>query len=42
VAVPSRSDIEAYDDLAQKVDRQVREINERFGTAEWRLIYLFK
>ncbi|HEX2079314.1 MAG TPA: trehalose-6-phosphate synthase [Longimicrobium sp.] len=42
VAVPSRSDIEAYDDLAQKVDRQVREINERFGTAEWRPIHLIK
>jgi alpha,alpha-trehalose-phosphate synthase [UDP-forming] len=42
VAVPSRSDIEAYDDLAQKVDRQVREINERFGTASWRPIHLLK
>jgi alpha,alpha-trehalose-phosphate synthase [UDP-forming] len=42
VAVPSRSDIEAYDDLSQKVDRQVREINERFGTGEWRPIHLVK
>ena len=42
VAVPSRSDIEAYDDLAQKVDAQVREINDRFGTAEWRPIHLIK
>lgn len=42
VAVPSRSDIEAYDDLAQKVDRQVWEINDRFGTAEWRPIHLVK
>ena len=42
VAVPSRSDIEAYDELSQKVDRQVREINERFGTAEWRPIHLVK
>jgi alpha,alpha-trehalose-phosphate synthase [UDP-forming] len=42
VAVPSRSDIEAYDELAQKVDRQVREINERFGTARWRPIHLLK
>jgi alpha,alpha-trehalose-phosphate synthase [UDP-forming] len=42
VAVPSRSDIEAYDDLAQKVDRQVREINERFGTGEWKPIHLVK
>ena len=42
VAVPSRSDIEAYDDLAQKVDAQVREVNERFGTPEWRPIHLVK
>ena len=42
VAVPSRSDIEAYDELAQKVDKQVWEINERFGTAGWRPIHLVK
>jgi alpha,alpha-trehalose-phosphate synthase [UDP-forming] len=42
VAVPSRSDIEAYDDLAQKVDGQVREINERFATDGWRPIHLIK
>ncbi|HYH78294.1 MAG TPA: trehalose-6-phosphate synthase [Longimicrobium sp.] len=42
VAVPSRSDIEAYDELAQKVDKQVREINERFGTDGWRPIHLVK
>ncbi|HEX8360176.1 MAG TPA: trehalose-6-phosphate synthase [Longimicrobium sp.] len=42
VAVPSRSDIEAYDELSQKVDRQVWEINERFGTAEWRPVHLLK
>lgn len=42
VAVPSRSDIEAYDELAQKVDRQVWEINERFGTDGWRPIHLIK
>lgn len=42
VAVPSRTDIEAYDDLTQKVDRQVREINERFGTDQWRPIHLIK
>ncbi|HEX6037132.1 trehalose-6-phosphate synthase [Longimicrobium sp.] len=42
VAVPSRSDIEAYDDLAQKVDRQVWEINDRFGTGDWRPIHLLK
>jgi trehalose-6-phosphate synthase len=42
VAVPSRSDIEAYDELSQKVDRQVWEINDRFGTAGWRPIHLVK
>ena len=42
VAVPSRSDIDAYDELSRKVDGQVREINERFGTADWRPIHLFK
>jgi alpha,alpha-trehalose-phosphate synthase [UDP-forming] len=42
VAVPSRSDIEAYDELSQKVDRQVREINERFGSGDWRPIHLIK
>ena len=30
---PRRTDIEAYDELTQKVERQVWEINERFGTA---------
>ncbi|HEX8692330.1 MAG TPA: trehalose-6-phosphate synthase [Longimicrobium sp.] len=42
VAVPSRSDIEAYDELSQKVDRQVWEVNERFGTADWKPISLVK
>jgi alpha,alpha-trehalose-phosphate synthase [UDP-forming] len=42
VAVPSRSDIEAYDDLSQKVDGQVREINERFASDGWRPIHLIK
>ncbi len=42
VAVPSRSDIEAYDELTQKVDRQVWEINDRFGTDRWRPIHLIK
>ncbi|MDB4948792.1 MAG: hypothetical protein JWM27_1441 [Gemmatimonadetes bacterium] len=42
VAVPSRSDIEAYDDLDQKVDRQVWQINDRFGTPTWRPIHLIK
>lgn len=42
VAVPSRTDIEAYDELNQKVDRQVWEINDRFGTEDWRPIHLLK
>jgi trehalose 6-phosphate synthase/phosphatase len=42
VAVPSRTDIEAYDELTQKVDRQVWEINDRFGTESWRPIHLIK
>ncbi len=42
VAVPSRSDIEAYDVLAHKVDEQVADINDRYGTADWRPIHLLK
>lgn len=42
VAVPSRGEIEAYDDLAQKVDGQVRDINARFGTQDWRPVRLVK
>ncbi|HET7275896.1 MAG TPA: trehalose-6-phosphate synthase [Longimicrobiaceae bacterium] len=42
VAVPSRTDIEAYDELTQKVERQVWEINDRFGTENWRPIHLIK
>lgn len=42
VAVPSRTDIEAYDELTRKVDRQVWEINDRFGTDEWKPVHLIK
>jgi trehalose 6-phosphate synthase/phosphatase len=42
VGVPSRTDIEAYDELTQKVDRLVREINERYGTADWQPVHLIK
>lgn len=42
VAVPSRSDIQAYDELAQKVDGQVWKINDRFATDRWRPIHLLK
>lgn len=42
IAVPSRSDIEAYDELGQRVERQVWEINERYGTERWRPVVLLK
>ncbi|HEX5521694.1 MAG TPA: trehalose-6-phosphate synthase [Longimicrobiaceae bacterium] len=42
VAVPSRTDIEAYDKLSHKIDRQVAAINERFGTPGWRPIQLIE
>jgi alpha,alpha-trehalose-phosphate synthase [UDP-forming] len=42
VAVPSRTDIEAYDELTQKVDRLVWEINDRYGTAAWQPVHLIK
>lgn len=42
VAVPSRSDIQAYDELAQKVDRQVRDINQRHATESWQPVHLLK
>ncbi len=42
VAVPSRTAIEAYDELTQKVERMVWEINDRFGTAHWRPVHLIK
>jgi trehalose-6-phosphate synthase len=42
VAVPSRTDIEAYDELTQKVDRLVWEINDRYGTPGWQPVHLIK
>jgi trehalose 6-phosphate synthase len=42
VAVPSRTDIEAYDELTHKVERLVWEINDRYGTARWRPVHLIK
>ena len=42
VGVPSRTDIEAYDDLTQKVERLVWEINDRFGTSDWQPVHLIK
>jgi trehalose 6-phosphate synthase/phosphatase len=42
VAVPSRTDIDAYDELTQKVDRLVWEINDRYGTPGWQPVHLIK
>jgi trehalose 6-phosphate synthase/phosphatase len=42
VGVPSRTDIEAYDELTQKVERLVWEINDRYGTPEWQPVHLIK
>jgi len=42
VAVPSRTDIEAYDELSHKVERLVWQINDRFGTGIWQPIHLLK
>lgn len=42
VAVPSRTDIVAYDELTHKVERLVWEINDRYGTARWRPVHLMK
>lgn len=42
VGVPSRTDIEAYDELTQKVERLVWEINDRYGTPGWRPVHLIK
>ncbi len=42
VGVPSRTDIEAYDELTQKVEGLVREINGRYGTSDWQPVHLIK
>jgi len=42
VGVPSRTDIEAYDELTQKVERLVWEINDRYGTSDWQPVHLIK
>ncbi len=42
VAVPSRSDIDAYDELSNKVERMVWEVNDRYGTLRWRPVHLIK
>ena len=42
VAVPSRTDIEAYDELTQKVEEMVDHVNKRYGSATWRPIHLLQ
>jgi trehalose-6-phosphate synthase len=42
IAVPSRMDIEAYDRLANEVERSVAAINRRFGDSEWSPITLIE
>jgi trehalose 6-phosphate synthase/phosphatase len=42
IAVPSRTDIEAYDRLNAKVERMTWSINERYGTDTWTPIHLLK
>lgn len=42
VGVPSRSDIEAYDELTHKVERLAWEINDRYATERWRPVHLIK
>jgi trehalose-6-phosphate synthase len=42
VAVPSRTGIEAYDWLNEKLERAAWSINDRFGTGTWRPIHLIK
>jgi len=42
IAVPSRTGIEAYDWLNEKLERMVWTVNDRFGTTEWRPVYLIK
>jgi trehalose 6-phosphate synthase len=40
VGVPSRTGIEAYDWLREKLGRMVWAINDRYGTAGWRPVHL--
>ena len=40
IAVPSRTDIEAYDRLNEKIERMTWSINERYGTDRWIPIHL--
>ncbi len=42
IAVPSRTDIEAYDTLSEKVERMAWSINERYHTEHWTPVHLLK
>lgn len=42
VAVPSRTDIEAYESLEEKLERMVWRVNDRFGGGDWRPVHLIK
>lgn len=42
VAVPSRTDIAAYDQLGDKVERMAWAINERYRTETWTPVHLIK
>ena len=42
VAVPSRTDIQAYDQLGDKVERMAWSINERYRTENWTPVHLLK
>jgi alpha,alpha-trehalose-phosphate synthase [UDP-forming] len=42
IAVPSRTDIDDYDELSHKVERLVWEVNDRHGTGDWQPIHLVK
>jgi trehalose 6-phosphate synthase len=42
IAVPSRTGIEAYDWLNEKLERMVWSLNDRFGTRDWRPVFLIK
>jgi trehalose 6-phosphate synthase/phosphatase len=42
IAVPTRTDIDEYDYLNDRVERLTRTINERYGTDAWRPIHLLK
>ena len=42
VAVPSRTDIDAYNELTHQVERLAWDINDRWGTRRWRPVRLIK